>query len=117
MYEIRVSPGEKSPMTVNLSRMHPIWRWLAGGLVVVALAAFAILQQSGREHEVRNMPASERGALYQRTLETLKTTCANTTGSTLKEYCRNQAEFIELFPECDDACRAWVLQLTSSPAR
>ncbi len=104
-------------MTHQLSHLHPIWRWLAGGLVVVALAAFAILQQTGREREVRNLPASERAALYQRTLETLKTICANASGSTLKEYCRNQAEFIGLFPECDESCRARVLQLTSTPAR
>lgn len=104
-------------MTENPSRMHPIWRWLVGGLVVAALAAFFVLQQIGPGREVRNMPASERRALYLRTIETLKSTCASVTGPTLKEFCREQAEFLGLFPECDGDCRARVLQLTASPSR
>jgi cytochrome b pre-mRNA-processing protein 3 len=104
-------------MTENLSRMHPFWRWLAGGLVVATLAALFILQQTGPGREVRHMPAAERRALYLRTNETLKSTCASVTGPTLKEYCREQADFLALFPECDDDCRARVLQLTSSPTR
>ena len=117
MYAIRGSPGEESLMTEHLSRMHPICRWLAGGLVVIALVAFAIVHQTGSEREVRSLPDPERRALYQRTLETLKTTCANASGPTLREYCREQAEFMKNFPECDDACRALVLQLTITRPR
>jgi hypothetical protein len=104
-------------MTEQLSRMVPIRRWLAGGVGVAALAALFIYQQTEPGREVRNMPGSERRALYQRTVETLKSTCATVTGPTLKEYCRDQAEFLALFPECEDSCRARVLQLTSSPSR
>jgi hypothetical protein len=50
-------------------------------------------------------------------LETLKSACANNVGPTMKDYCREQAEFIGLFAECDQACRALVLQLTSAPTR
>jgi len=63
------------------------------------------------------MPASERGVLFQQTMQTLRGTCVNATGPTVKEYCRNQAEFVGLFPECDDPCRALVLRFTSSPTR
>lgn len=104
-------------MESRTPRMFPLWRWLAGGLVVGALAILFVRRQTEDEREVRGMPGVERRALYQRTLETLKRTCATPPGPTVQEYCRNQAEFIGLFDECDEACRALVVQLTSSPTR
>jgi hypothetical protein len=104
-------------MTKSLSLENPLWRWLAGTLVVGVLAALFVYRQTESEREVRSMPAAERRALYQRTLETLKSACANNVGPTMKDYCREQAEFIGLFAECDQACRALVLQLTSAPTR
>jgi hypothetical protein len=104
-------------MTEHPSRMHMILRWLAGGLVVVALSATAAFHQMQLGREVNHLPEPERRALYHRTLETLKTTCTNASGPTLREYCREQAEFMKDFSECDDSCRALVLQLTITPPR
>jgi hypothetical protein len=104
-------------MLEHLSHMHPAWRWFAGALVVIALAALGIHQGGGPEREVRSLPASERHALYLRTLEILKTTCVHAAGATLLDHCREQAEFIKLFSECDDTCRALVVQLTPSATR
>ena len=104
-------------MNEYVSRTHAFWRWLSGGLVVAALAAFAIHRQGEPDREMRGMPASERRALYQRTLETLQDACPRATGPTLKEHCREQAAFIEHFPECDNTCRALVAHLTPSPSR
>lgn len=104
-------------MAEHPSRTQTILRWLAAGLVVAALAALAIFQQTRLGRELKHMPETERRALYQRTLETLKTTCANTSAATLKEYCREQAEFISAFPECLEICRVQVLRHTASPTR
>jgi hypothetical protein len=104
-------------MIKSLSLENPFWRWLAGTLVVGALAALFVYRQTESEREVRNMPAAERRALYQRTLGTLKGTCLSDMGPTMKDYCREQAEFIELFSECDASCRTLVMQLTAVPTR
>jgi hypothetical protein len=104
-------------MAEHPSLMHTALRWLAGGLVVAALVAFSVLQQTRLGRELNHLPEGERRALYQRTLETLRSTCANTSGSTLKDYCREQAEFISAFPDCVDACRSLVLQLTMTATR
>jgi hypothetical protein len=82
-------------------------------VVVVALAALALHWQGEPEREVRSMPAAERRALYQRTLETLQNTCARAPGPTVREHCREQATFIAFFPECNEPCRDLVVQLTS----
>ena len=102
---------------MSSSRMHSIARWLAGALVIGALVALFIHRQTESVREVRSMPTAERRALYQRTLEILNSACAGAPGPTVEAYCRNQAEFIGLFPECDPDCRARVRQLTSSPTR
>jgi hypothetical protein len=100
-------------MSERVSSMQTLRRWITCGVAVVVLAALAIYWQGEPEREVRSMPAAERRALYQRTLETLQNTCARAQGPTVREHCREQATFIELFPECNNPCRDLVVQLTS----
>ncbi len=59
------------------------------------------------EHSVtRAIAALPRGvqeASYRRALEELSTTCSDQPA--LAEHCREQAELILHFPQCDDTCR------------
>ena len=81
--------------------------WLVGAVI---LACFGLwVWQSGREDQaVRSLAPNERAAFYERTLVTLRTTCADAREPDLGEYCRQQAEFILRMSECDDACHELV---------
>ena len=55
--------------------------------------------------------------LPPRTRQTLETSCTNASGASLIDYCREQAEFIKQFPECDSECHSLVVRFTPAPAR
>jgi hypothetical protein len=60
----------------------------------------------------------ERHALYERTLQTLQSPSCDPARNGLKDYCRQQAEFIIKFPECDAACGELAKRfLLGGPAR
>jgi len=57
----------------------------------------------------------ERLALYDRTLRTLVSQCNGAKRpSGLEDFCREQAELVLQFPDCDAACRALARSLTAS---
>jgi hypothetical protein len=84
-------------------------------LVVVSLFLFGA---DTERRAVRRLPEGERRALFERTLRTLETSCARAKRSRgLDDYCREQAEFLLNFPECDAACRAVSLEFSGLPTR
>ncbi len=88
-------------------------------VVVAAIAAvIAILigAQDRTGRAIRSLPEAERHALYQRTFDTLRSTC-KVDASNLDEYCREQASLIEQFPECDRDCRTVASPYLSHPTR
>jgi hypothetical protein len=83
--------------------------WLALVLVVPALVPVAVVAISRAElvKSVRNLPATERSALYHRTLTDIETTCfvPEAGNGALHDHCLRQAEFLSLFSECDAHCQ------------
>jgi cytochrome b pre-mRNA-processing protein 3 len=81
---------------------------IAGVALVAVLSALIWYASEVQEHTaISELPAQERHALYQRTLHTLETTCApDKQPSGLETFCRDQAEFVVQFPECDQHCRS-----------
>lgn len=77
------------------------WVWYAGRL----------------DRELRALPDPERHALYERTEATLQSSCAQATGPAIGDYCREQAELLERFPECDERCRLLARAFLRTPAR
>lgn len=77
---------------------------LASGLVL-GLALPALLRPS-LERQLASLPETERRAFYLRTLETLRTTCGENPEEPLADTCREQAELVLRFPDCDADCRA-----------
>jgi len=73
-------------------------------LSVLIAVSLWIWSQGSEQRAIRNLPATERNALYQRTLANVQTVCASG-DLALDEYCRDQARFLLEFPECDAACR------------
>jgi hypothetical protein len=91
----------------------------------LAFAAFALMigailtQVTDRRSEratIEQLPAGERQALYERTLQTLSTTCSEPVAG-LDKFCREQADFIVQFPECDNACVAMAQRHRSQATR
>jgi hypothetical protein len=93
---------------------------IAAAVLVVLLALLWLWSQRIAEQDraLEQLPAAERRALYERTLHTLERSCApRTRPAGLDDYCRQQAEFIVRFPECDQACRTVAEQFQKKPTR
>ena len=99
------------------SAKHRVAVALAATVIAVAAGALWYVNETAELHAISELPAAERRALYERTLHTLKTSCAaKTKPSGLDEFCHEQAEFIVQFRECDRAC--WtVANLHRGPTR
>jgi hypothetical protein len=59
------------------------------------------------EGNVRDLPAPARGALYQRSLEDVRSACTLPAArdGALRDHCVGQAQFLLTFSECDARCR------------
>ncbi|MFZ5439712.1 MAG: hypothetical protein ACOZQL_06870 [Myxococcota bacterium] len=93
--------------------------WVRGllslALFVAALGVIGWFR--GRlDRALADLPVEERRALYQRTLENLRT-CSRNGGEALSPYCEDQAAFIRHFPECDQPCRALARDLAPRATR
>lgn len=96
-------------------RRSPLRLWLTGAIGLVLICAAMIFWHHRVDRELRALPGPERRALYQRTLQTLHT--CEQSGSSLEDYCREQADFLRRFPECDDACRKLARRFLGQPGR
>jgi cytochrome b pre-mRNA-processing protein 3 len=65
------------------------WFWLAGA----------------EQRALSELPLGDRRDIYARELANLRALCAPPANSDLSERCRQQAEFVLEFPECDTACQ------------
>lgn len=101
--------------TTSRFRKHTVW-WVVIGLlgVVTALASvvYPLLQ-----NDIADVPETERRALYERTLETLRVSCADAAKPAFVNYCRQQADFIRRFPECNVECREVADHFATGPSR
>ena len=94
-----------------------VTKWGALTVVTLAVLGGAFWRAGGTQRELAALSASERTALYTRTLETLQSTCARPQGPELRDLCADQASLVVLFPECDGACRAVANRATPRPTR
>jgi hypothetical protein len=109
------------------SAMHPVDHRTAGtasrwAIVLVVMAAATLLywvwSPASQARAIHDLPGAERRALYERTLSTLRSPCNPAAGSDgLRDYCRQQAEFIMGFPECGADCASLARQYTAIPTR
>ena len=73
-------------------------------LLGATAAAFLFSKDDGRDIE-RLAPATRAGVV-ERTLEDLRTACRRDAPAAPAAWCRGQAQFLLLFGECEEACRA-----------
>lgn len=108
-----------SPARATIA-MTPRMRGLMVALAVLVVLAVAtvvsFLSQQTERNAIVGLPDAERKAFYERTRQTLETTCsAGSEG--LASYCAEQAELIVKFPECDEACRKLAEAYGPRPTR
>jgi hypothetical protein len=77
--------------------------WVVG-IVMLGFVGLWLWQSGREERSVRTLDDAERHALFTRTLETLRTTCAAHRDAELTGFCAEQAQFVLRFSECDAAC-------------
>jgi hypothetical protein len=82
-----------------------------------ALVLTATISRDPRSNTAATIPTEERRVLYGRILQTLREQCANNTTDALDDYCREQAEFVSRFPECDTSCRESVQRFAPHATR
>jgi hypothetical protein len=87
---------------------------VCAGAVVVALVTSLV---GADQRALQRLPAHERAALYQRTMENLTSVCAMEGKGSLNDFCRDQAQFALMFPECDGTCMATARELLRTPTR
>lgn len=90
--------------------------WIACA-VVLAFFGLWIWQSAKHDQAVKDLPEVERKQLYERTLETVRTTCASSERPELDELCAQQAELLLRFSECDAICHELVRARLSSRKR
>jgi hypothetical protein len=94
-----------------------IW---AAGLTLGALVLAGLWWWGGRSEReaIFKLAPDERRALYERTLQNLKSTCqSERRPSGLDDYCHRQADFILKFPECDRTCESLARRQMNEPTR
>jgi len=84
--------------------------WPLGILGVVAIVAAPlvamILAGVSEQHDVRQLDPATRAALVGRTSADLRSACDREAPTAPWSWCRNQAEFVLLFEECNADCQA-----------
>ena len=91
--------------------------WLAIALGAAGTAAYLVWAAGAERRALQGLPAEERRALYLRTVQELESACANPPEA-LRVHCRQEAEFLSSFPECDRACQELVRRsFPPQPAR
>jgi hypothetical protein len=94
---------------------------VGAALLLATATVVAVVSLRGPDAETKAIKAlsePERRALFGRTLRTLETTCDQTKRPRgLDDFCREQAEFVLKFPECDAACSRRAAQFRPLPTR
>jgi hypothetical protein len=111
--------AQKNLLTTLTARRR--FFFVAGCVLPVLLAAglFAYWVWSAGEEQraILDLPTAERRAFYDRTLQNLTSVCMGFDAVHFGDFCREEAERVLLFPECDDHCRDLAKRQLPKPAR
>jgi hypothetical protein len=91
-------------------------RVMVVGLLMVLLGYVA---WTGGEQRrlVGRLSVTERRTVFENTLATYRTICADSLGERFQRYCDTQHDFLALFPECDTACGRLIAKMERGPTR
>jgi len=88
-----------------------------GAIAAVSLGVWLWVQNS-EGGAVRAMAPAQREALFKETWKAQRMRCPRTAeAADTPERCRQRAEFLMLFPQCDETCRAELAPLLQAPVK
>jgi hypothetical protein len=91
--------------------------WLMISVVVIGGACAWAWMATEQDRAIRAMSPDDRLAFYQRTLQNLQSVCAGQFDGRLQKFCREQAQLVVRFPECDEQCDDLAQHLLSPATR
>ena len=87
-------------------RVQRVVAVVALALAVAAVVVLLSWHQGDERRAITALPAGERAAIYAADLESFRSLCGRAPRlDALERTCRDKAEFMLLFPECDQACQ------------
>ena len=86
-------------------------------LFIAIVAGFLLRRRAPEEKTIDSMSESERRAIYDKEIAAFRALCIEGPGSEIPGRCRDRAEFLRQFPECDESCRSQTDRFTSYPTR
>jgi hypothetical protein len=88
------------------SRWRAAWPVLLG-LGLLAALAYPLAQPRRGANQIRALGTGARSQLFQDARREVTTVCTSPAAQsgTLHDHCVSQAQFLMLFPECDEGCR------------
>ena len=101
---------------------EPRSSWVIRAAVLGAIAAVSLgvwlWVQSSEGGAVRAMAPAQREALFKETWKDQRMRCPRTAeAADTPARCRQRAEFLMLFPQCDETCRAELAPLLQAPVK
>ncbi len=86
------------------------------GAIAVACLGVWLWVHSSEDGAVRAMAPAQREALFKEAWKEQRMRCPKSAElSDTPEQCRQRAEFLLLFPQCDEACRAELAHSLQAP--
>jgi hypothetical protein len=83
--------------------------WGVAGLIGAGLAFVVAMAASSADFGggLTKLPAADRAALFQRAMTDVDGACTTPPAreGALRDHCRQQAQFLRRFPECDARCQ------------
>jgi|RhiMethySRZTD1v2_1073278.scaffolds.fasta_scaffold449380_3 hypothetical protein len=74
-------------------------------LIAVVVLALWSWREGAEQRAIGQLPADERAELYRRELGSFRTLCGQgPREDELQKQCKDKAQFIVEFPECDEEC-------------
>jgi hypothetical protein len=87
------------------------------GVLALGLAATTFWSHWQSRQDLLSMRSQDRRLLYERVLGATMEACAQGRQPDLTEYCREQGQYLALFPECDESCRSLSRRFSPSPTK
>jgi len=94
----------------------PMKRWAAFGGILL-LAGTGIWFLVANHSPMRDLPETQRKTLFERTQANLRDICAPTVDASIHAFCRQQAELLLQFQECEADCQRLASEHLFRPTR
>lgn len=103
-------PGPRLPNDSQPERSFRPFRHavLWGSLVVIVVLILWLRALTAEQRAINSMDPQARAKLFQETWQGVQTLCRQQMDPSLVPRCRQEAQFLLKFPECDESCHLFL---------